>query len=522
MYTQWHTTALCSPTRSTLPHRTQPSPVGMACHHRRRQRLPWRARPHPRRVRDGRRRSCRTAAGAPSGWARTTTSPKQDVAPGASRKLWPLQKGFDRFYGFLGGETNQWYPDLVEDNQFIDQPYLPRGRLSPLQGPGRQRHRDDQGPEGEQPVEALVHVVLPGRQPRPAPLPAGVHRQVQGQVRRRLRSLPRVGAAANDREGHRARGHQLYADQPDAGRPGQPGRHWYARGIRSTPTRRSCSAAWPRSMPASQSTPTRRSGRIIEYLEQTGQLDNTLILYAADNGASGEGTPNGSVNENKFFNGFPDDLAENHEVPRHSGQPRHLRAHPDRLGRLRSPRRSRCSSATRSTRAAPATRWSSRWPKGIKAQGEVRHQYHHSHRHRPDHPGGLRAGNARRSTRASSSTRCRASRCATPLTPSRKARRRRNASTTPCWAPAASGRKVGRPRQSTPPLTDKGHFAGRSVGALSRGCGSLRVDRPGRPVSREAAGDGRGVVRGGQGKPSVLPIDDRSAAGPAHAAAAGR
>ena len=31
---------------------------------------------------------------------------------------WPLQKGFDRFYGFLGGETNQWYPALVEDNHF--------------------------------------------------------------------------------------------------------------------------------------------------------------------------------------------------------------------------------------------------------------------------------------------------------------------------------------------------------------------------------------------------------------------
>ena len=46
-------------------------------------------------------------------------------------------------------------------------------------------------------------------------------------------------------------------------------------------------------------------GRIIDYLEQTGQLDNTLIFYCADNGASGEGSPNGSVNENKFFNGYP-------------------------------------------------------------------------------------------------------------------------------------------------------------------------------------------------------------------------
>ena len=52
-------------------------------------------------------------------------------------------------------------------------------------------------------------------------------------------------------------------------------------------------------------------GRIIEYLENTGQLENTVVFYAADNGASGEGSPNGSVNENKFFNGYPDDLEEN-------------------------------------------------------------------------------------------------------------------------------------------------------------------------------------------------------------------
>ena len=43
-------------------------------------------------------------------------------------------------------------------------------------------------------------------------------------------------------------------------------------------------------------------GRIIDYLEETGQLDNTIVMYAADNGASGEGSPDGTVNENKFFN----------------------------------------------------------------------------------------------------------------------------------------------------------------------------------------------------------------------------
>ena len=52
-------------------------------------------------------------------------------------------------------------------------------------------------------------------------------------------------------------------------------------------------------------------GRLLDYLEESGELDNTLIVVVSDNGASGEGSPNGSVNEYKFFNGYPDSLEEN-------------------------------------------------------------------------------------------------------------------------------------------------------------------------------------------------------------------
>ena len=49
-------------------------------------------------------------------------------------------------------------------------------------------------------------------------------------------------------------------------------------------------------------------GRLLDYLEETGQLENTMVIVVSDNGASGEGGPNGSVNEMKFANGVPDDL----------------------------------------------------------------------------------------------------------------------------------------------------------------------------------------------------------------------
>lgn len=51
-------------------------------------------------------------------------------------------------------------------------------------------------------------------------------------------------------------------------------------------------------------------GRILDYLDESGQLDNTIIVVISDNGASGEGGPNGSVNEVKFFNGYLDSVEE--------------------------------------------------------------------------------------------------------------------------------------------------------------------------------------------------------------------
>ena len=49
-----------------------------------------------------------------------------------------------------------------------------------------------------------------------------------------------------------------------------------------------------------------RIGQILDYLEESGEIDNTLIVVVSDNGGSGEGGPNGSFNEWRFFNGVPD------------------------------------------------------------------------------------------------------------------------------------------------------------------------------------------------------------------------
>jgi len=118
-------------------------------------------------------------------------------------------------------------------------------------------------------------------------------------------------------------------------------------------------------------------GRIVSYLKATGQYDNTVIMYASDNGASGEGSPSGSVNENKFFNGFPDELSENMKLIDELGGPNTYEHYPTGWAAAFSTpfkmfkRYSNYAGGT----DCPLT---ITWPKGIKARGEVRHQYHHA------------------------------------------------------------------------------------------------------------------------------------------------
>ena len=117
-------------------------------------------------------------------------------------------------------------------------------------------------------------------------------------------------------------------------------------------------------------------GRIIDYLEETGQLDNTLIFYCADNGASGEGSPNGSVNENKFFNGWPDEMSENLKHLDDLGSPNTYNHYPTGWAMAFStPFRMFKRYSYQGGISDPMV---IHWPKGIKAKGEVRHQYHHS------------------------------------------------------------------------------------------------------------------------------------------------
>ena len=206
-------------------------------------------------------------------------------------------------------------------------------------------------------------------------------------------------------------------------------------------------------------------GRILDYLEESGQLDNTIIVVISDNGASGEGGPNGSVNEVKFFNGYLDTVEESMRFYDQLGGPQTYNHYP--IGwamAFNTPYKLFKRYASHEGGIADTAIIS--WPKGIGAHGEVRDNYTSvcditptvyellgcdPSRHRPR----CAAEAARRSE-----FRCGARRI-------RRPQRVRTRSSTRCSAPVASGTRVGSPTPCTPPHPPAGAISTRTAGSFS-------------------------------------------------------
>ena len=216
-YSQWHTTALCSPTRSTFLTGRNHHLNGFATISESSTGFPGYNSHIP--PENATMANILRDAGWSTFWVgKNHNVPIDEWTMGASKKNWPLGQGYDRFYGFIGGETNNWYPSLAEDNHYIDQPYLPEDGYHLSKDLADQALRMIRDSKQTEPDKPWYLWFCPGANHAPHHAPRGLHRQVQGRVRRRLRGLPRVGAAADDRARHPARGHRADADQPDARR----------------------------------------------------------------------------------------------------------------------------------------------------------------------------------------------------------------------------------------------------------------------------------------------------------------
>jgi arylsulfatase A-like enzyme len=382
-YTQMHTTALCSPTRSCLLTGRNHTRNSMAC-------ITEAAIgfPNASGVIPPENGQIQEILGA-SGWntymvGKWHLCPDAEMNLASTRRNWPTGRGFERFYGFLGAETNQWYPDLVYDSHPVDPPGLPEDGYhltSDLTDKAIEFIKDAKVIAPEKPFFLYY---APGACHAPHHAPKEWIDKFKGRFD--------IGYEAA-REQTLARQKELGivpADTelppinpigtPDA-RKGPDGEPFPA--LDYTRPWDSLSADEQRLFARMAEVyagflahADDQIGRLLDYLEETGQRENTLVLVISDNGASGEGGPDGSVNEMKFANGIPDSIEENLALLDELGGPRTYNHYPTGWAMAFN---------------TPFKMWKRyefnggtcdpcivSWPSGIKARGEIRDQYHHA------------------------------------------------------------------------------------------------------------------------------------------------
>jgi len=373
-YTQWHTTALCSPTRSTFLTGRNHHQNGFATISESSTGFPGYNSHIP--ATNATMANVLRDAGWATFWVgKNHNVPIDEWTAGASKKNWPLAQGYDRFYGFIGGETNNWYPSLAEDNHYIDQPYLPEEGYHLSKDLADQALRMIRDVKQTEPDKPWYLWFCPGANHAPHHAPQEYIDKYKGAFDDGYEAyrewvLPRmiergILPAGTDLSEVNPMPDGTFT-QTDLVRP------WAE--LNDEEKAMFCRMA---EVFAGFSEYTdAQVGRIVDYLEESGQLENTLILYCADNGASGEGSPNGSVNEGKIFGGYPDDEQQNLTMVDKLGSPDTYNHYPTGWAMAFStPYRMFKRYSYQGGVCDPLV---IHWPAGFAARGEVRSQYHHS------------------------------------------------------------------------------------------------------------------------------------------------
>ncbi|WP_242000713.1 arylsulfatase [Kribbella rubisoli] len=382
-FTQWHTTALCSPTRSCLLTGRNHTRNGMAC-------ITECASgfPNANGVIPPENGQIQEILGA-EGWntymvGKWHLCPEAEMNLASSRRNWPTGRGFDRFYGFLGAETNQWYPDLVYDNHPVDPP------RSPAEGYHLSEDLTDKALDFIKDAKVMAPdkpfflYYAPGACHAPHHAPKQWIDRFQGRFDMGYEVLREQTLARQKAMGLVPENTEL----PPLNPIGTPETRTGPNGA-SFPTL-DYTRPWDSLSGEEQRLFSRMAevyagflahiddqiGRLLDYLEETGQRENTMILVVSDNGASGEGGPNGSVNENKVANGIPDDLQENLAKLDELGSPATYNHYPNGWAMaFNSPFKMWKRYEFEGGSADPCI---ISWPQGIEAKGELREQYHHA------------------------------------------------------------------------------------------------------------------------------------------------
>ena len=213
---------------------------------------------------------------------------------------WPLGRGFDRYYGFLGGDTNNWNPDLIYDNHRVEQPATPEEGYhlsADIVDHAIAFIRDQQAAAGGKPFFSYVAFGA-GHAPHHTP-PAYIERyagryakgwdvtRAEWFARQRELGVAPDGAGLASRDTAVPAWEDL---SEDARRLYSRMMEVYAGFLTHTDD---------------------QIGRLLATLDDLGRRDDTLVFLLSDNGASAEGGDHGLLSEWMFFNGIATTMEEN-------------------------------------------------------------------------------------------------------------------------------------------------------------------------------------------------------------------
>ena len=227
-------------------------------------------------------------------------TPGHEMAPGGPRDHWPLRKGFDAHYGFLAGETDQYHPDLVADNHQVWPPrtaaegyHLTEDLADRAIG----YLKDLRAYSADKP---FFMYFAPGACHAPHQAPREFIDQYRGRFDKGWDEWRAQVFARQQASGLLPAGTQL------SDRPG-----WVPDWAGLSPDEQRLYARMMEVYAGFLTHTDAQVGRVVDFIEGLGELDNTIVMIMSDNGASAEGGPGGTYNEAYFFNFVPESLAEN-------------------------------------------------------------------------------------------------------------------------------------------------------------------------------------------------------------------
>jgi arylsulfatase A-like enzyme len=292
-------------------------------------------------------------------------TPADQISAAGPYNRWPLGRGFERYYGFLGGETHQYYPELVYDNHQVEQPRTPEEGYHVTEDLVDKAISFIADSKQVAPDKPFFMYFCTGAQHAPHHVPKEWADKYKGKFddgwetyrEKVFKKQKELGIIPKDAE--------LSRHDPDV-------KPW-----------KDCSAQekklYARMMEVFAGFLTHTDyhiGRLLDFLKNIDELDNTLIMVISDNGASSEGGPTGSVNENLFFNNVPESLEENLKAIDKLGGPETFNHYAWGWTWAGNTPFRRWKRET--YRGGISDPFIVHWPKGIKAKGEVRTQYCHA------------------------------------------------------------------------------------------------------------------------------------------------